>query len=609
MQLAPPGQSGSEGEQAVLESEAISSDDNPDALLSALSHTVEAVTATLTNPGQAAQLQVVNSGNPADRSGEVIHERYRLLRMLGKGGMGTVYIAQHVALAKTFAVKLLNPRYASRADIAERFLQEAKAVSMIDHENVVGVTDFGTADGSAFLVMEHLRGESLAALYKREAPLPWARVRHIMVQLCRALTAAHEVGVVHRDIKPDNILRTQKHDDLDFIKVLDFGLAKLQTGGGLRLTRTGMVLGTPEYMSPEQARGAPTDHRTDIYAAGIVMYVLLCGRPPFKAKNFAGMRNQHLLVAPEPPSVYTTEAGITDEMDAVVLRALAKEPSNRFESMAAMQAAIEAVGTGVGPVQLFERGDTHGDEVPPTLELVERNSMLSHSGRVTTRFAGRPRVRPPSPAAVEAAPSSDSSRARPLLGVTLVAVVAGVAAALAFGGVTGRKHEPARAPAEPEPPELEPVPSVAAPTEPPVVAAPLTALSGATAVLRFETNVPVRVLEAVDESMYAHGELADHIEVPRSDVELQLILRADGYLDKLVEVTPDRDHALIVELERAPEPEPASERTPKPKQSAPEPEPLKPAEPEPEPPKPEPEPPVDNSFAPGIVNPWDAAKG
>jgi serine/threonine-protein kinase len=399
----------SASEREVLESETVSSEQNPDEVLSALTRSVDASAATLSGIGQPDHIEVYNTGSPTDRSGELIHGRYRLLRMLGRGGMGTVYLAQHIALARTFAVKLLNPRYASRADIAERFLQEAKAVSRIEHDNVVGVTDFGTTDdGAAFLVMDHLRGESLAALCKREAPLPWPRVRHIMTQLCRALQAAHDVGVIHRDIKLENILRTERNGDADFIKVLDFGLAKLQTGGGLRLTRTGVVLGTPDYMSPEQARGAPTDHSTDVYAAGVMMYVLLCGRPPFKAKNFVGMRNQHLLATPERPSVHAPAAEISDEMDAVVLRALAKNPRNRFDSMAHMHAAITAVGTGVGPIELLEAGDTYEDDDPPSLELVgeliERGSKLGHTGRVAPRGDGHGDGRAPRLAAIEPAP-------------------------------------------------------------------------------------------------------------------------------------------------------------------------------------------------------------
>jgi serine/threonine protein kinase len=589
----------SASEREVLESETISSEQSPDEILSALTQSIDAHTATLSNAGQAAPSEVYNSGSPSDRSGQLIHDRYRLLRMLGQGGMGTVYLAQHTTLARTFAVKLLNPRYAARADIAERFLQEAKAVSRIEHDNVVGVTDFGTSeDGAAFLVMEHLRGESLAALCKREAPLPWPRVRHIMTQLCRALQAAHDVGVVHRDIKLENILRTERGSDADFIKVLDFGLAKLQTGGGLRLTRTGVVLGTPDYMSPEQARGAPTDHRTDIYAAGVVMYVLLCGRPPFRAKNFMGMRNQHLLVTPEPPSAHAREAGISEEMDAVVLRALAKDPRNRFESMAKMNAAIATVGTGVGPVVLLEAGETREDEDPPSFDavggLIERGSMLDRGGRVTRRRTHREqRVAP------NVAPTPSERRRLPLFGVLFISGVASVAAAL-WPAADHDTEEPAPTPASPVV-ELEPNTPASIehqPLEP----------SADTVVLRFATNVPVRVLEARDHAMFGRGALIDRIEVPRSDTTLQLILRAEGYRDREISVVPDRDRSIIVDLELAPAPAPIASK-PNSKAQAPKTEPAhsEPAHSEPAHSEPPPKP-TDNSFAPEIVDPWAATK-
>jgi serine/threonine protein kinase len=577
----------STSERDVLDSETVSSDGNADDVLSALTQSIDAHTATLTNAGAPGQIEVYNSGSPSDRSGEVILDRYRLLRMLGQGGMGTVYLAQHTTLPRTFAVKLLNPRYAARADIAERFLQEARAVSRIEHDNVVGVTDFGTtADGAAFLVMEHLRGESLAALAKREAPLSWSRVRHLMLQLCRALQAAHDVGVVHRDVKLDNVLRTERSGDADFIKVLDFGLAKLQTGGGLRLTRTGVVLGTPDYMSPEQARGAPTDHRTDIYAAGIVMYVLLCGRAPFKAKNFIGMRNQHLLAIPEPPSAYAREAGITEEMDAVVLRALAKDPRNRFESMAQMSAAIAAVGTGVGPVALLESRDTREDDDPPSFDMVP---VLVERSRVSTRGSGSV-ARSTVMEEQTAAPSQ--RRALLLLTIGALSVAMIIIAAAAALSSSNDIDEPAPAP--------PPVRVAASPEEPPAPESPPPQPLAATVTLRFETNVPVRVLEARDQAMFARGAIVNHIEVPRSDAPLQLILRAEGHLDHELAVVPDRDRSLVAELAPAPALPPTEQLKSKPKPRARETEPAAPTEP---PPKP-----TDNSFAPGIVNPWEAAK-
>jgi serine/threonine-protein kinase len=536
-------------ESAVLESEVLDSQSTSDELFSALTVTLTPATAIIEGNEEAQDAEpptIVRSGDPDDRSGDIIQGRYQLLRQLGKGGMGTVYIARHTLLPKTFAVKLLNARYAKRPDIAERFLQEAHAVSLINHDNVVGVIDFGReSDDAPFLVMEHLRGESLGAMCKREAPLPWPRVQHIMSQLCRALQAAHAVGVVHRDVKPDNILRVTRHDDPDFIKVLDFGLAKLQVSGGVRLTATGMVLGTPDYMSPEQARGLPSDHRTDIYAAGIMMYELLCARVPFSATTFAAMRQKHLLEPPQPPSSW--EPWITEEIDAIVLCALAKDPAHRFGSMAEMGAAIEAVGTGQSLVPLLERRTLPLQVGPP---LAER-SVINEARRARPEPspAGRSEVNGPSlpPAIAIPAGRAPSEPTAPLgqgrhgvlAGVLLAAavVVGGVAALFAtglmdrlMGGADGSAAaEPASAPA----PAPEPTHTL----------------------LQFETNVPVVVTDL--EGRTPFGEQPTRaVSMPRSDEPMRLVLRADGYRDLHVVVRPDHDQIFSAQLEPVPAPVP-----------------------------------------------------
>ncbi|WP_106087477.1 serine/threonine protein kinase [Enhygromyxa salina] len=621
-------------ERSVLESETISGGGAPDSLISAMTQTIAPTMALqdrqAANPDEGAKpLVVQRSAEPDDRAGDIIRERFELVRMLGKGGMGTVYVARHTTLPKTFAVKVLNRRYAQRKDIAERFLQEARAVSLIDHENVVGVVDFGKeADGSAYLVMEHLRGESLSAICKREAPLAWPRIAHIMSQLCRALQAAHDVGIIHRDVKPENVLRVGRHEDPDYIKVLDFGLAKMQVSGGLRLTRTGMVLGTPDYMSPEQARGRPTDHRADIYAAGIMMYELLCGRVPFKADTFPAMRQKHLLEPPEPPSRWAPEAGISDEMDAIVLRALAKDPDHRFASMTQMEQAIAAVGTGA-PVELLERH---------TMPLLTERTLLDGPGRAGMSPAERagPRgstlpigptlpigatlpiaatlpVGAKLPSAAEPTTSESSARSPArVLAIWFVAVVAVIAltyAAVLLGGRLGPDEVPGVAPAEA--PRAQREPSVATPIQP------------AVASLRFHTNVPVTLLDArgqpiASEPVSGESGIVTQTAVPIGDVAIELVLRAEGHEDLHVVVTPTRDRDLEFVLEPAPaapaEPAPEPERPeakpkpskPKPKQE-PKPEPKPVVEPKPEP-KTEPKPGDDHSFAPEIVDPFGAPK-
>ncbi|MCA9719203.1 MAG: serine/threonine protein kinase, partial [Myxococcales bacterium] len=205
--------------------------------------------------------------------GQVLCDRYEILDKLGEGGMGTVYLAEHITIHKRCAIKVLSSEYANKQDLIDRFLQEARAASMISHENVVEITDFGTApNGSVFFVMEWLDGEDLSSTVEREGALPWTRVKPIALQICRALGAAHDKGIIHRDMKPENCFRVKRSTSNDFIKVLDFGIAKVTTddGEGKGLTKTGMIFGTPEYMSPEQAQGIRVDHRADIYAVGVI---------------------------------------------------------------------------------------------------------------------------------------------------------------------------------------------------------------------------------------------------------------------------------------------------------------------------------------------------
>ncbi len=306
----------------------------------------------LTNPALAVQPPPTR-----DLSGTLLLDRYRLVKKLGEGGMGTVYLAEHVTIKKRCAIKLLNPEYAHKADLVERFLQEARAASMIAHENVVEITDYGAApNGSVFFVMEMLNGEDLGETIKREAPIPWSRVSPMAMQICRALAAAHDKGIVHRDMKPENCFRIERSGNPDFIKVLDFGIAKVTSedpdGTGARLTSTGMIFGTPTYMSPEQAQGQTVDHRSDIYAVGVILYELITGRPPFYADNFMGILTKHMFDAPHAPSEVAPMAGISPEVEALVLKALQKDRELRYQSMQEFMAAMRAIGTGAPPVEV-----------------------------------------------------------------------------------------------------------------------------------------------------------------------------------------------------------------------------------------------------------------
>src|SRR5258705_3471444 len=206
-------------------------------------------------------------------------------------------------------------------------MQEAKAASKIGHENIIDITDFGeTASGSVFFVMEFLEGADLAH-HIREGAMSLERTRYIMNQVCRALGAAHAKGIIHRDLKPENIFLIERNGQPDFVKILDFGIAKMNSldEGGARLTRTGMIFGTPEYMSPEQAKGDRPDHRVDIYAAGCILYEMLTGDVPFSAESFMGVLTKHMFEAPQPPTQRAPHANISPDVEAVVLKALAED--------------------------------------------------------------------------------------------------------------------------------------------------------------------------------------------------------------------------------------------------------------------------------------------
>src|SRR5512143_629558 len=218
--------------------------------------------------------------------GRVLGERYRVLAQIGEGGMGTVYRVEHVVLGRRMAVKVLRPEYSTDDDLVRRFQREAVAASRIGQENIVDVTDFGrTREGNLYFVMEELEGRSLATVIQGEGPVPYERAALILAQVCRALAAAHAYGSVHRDLKPDHVLAMRRADGSDFVKVVDFGISKSPGEGEERLTRAGTIIGTPEYMSPEQGAAASIDHRADVYAFGILAYEVLTGTVPFQGET------------------------------------------------------------------------------------------------------------------------------------------------------------------------------------------------------------------------------------------------------------------------------------------------------------------------------------
>lgn len=278
--------------------------------------------------------------------GSIVAERYELIDKLGEGAMGWVFLGEHVDIGKKVAVKVLRPSLCRLPEAVRRFRREARAATQIGSKHIVDVTDFGTTQGGAvFFVMEYLEGgEDLGTTLKKAGRLPWSRVRHIVLQLCEALEAAHDSGIIHRDVKPANFYRVRFEGDDDFIKVLDFGIARLATPKDSIVTATGVVMGTPDFMAPEQAQGRRVDHRADIYSLGATAYALLTGRPPFTGANEYDVIYKQLNEEPRPPSDLALDAEIPPWMDKAVLKALRKDPERRYQSMTEFAAALRAEG-------------------------------------------------------------------------------------------------------------------------------------------------------------------------------------------------------------------------------------------------------------------------
>jgi eukaryotic-like serine/threonine-protein kinase len=268
--------------------------------------------------------------------------RYRLKKRLAAGGMGDVWLAYHPGLKRDVAVKILRPDERERSGMAlTRFEREVRSTAELMHPNTVRVFDYGvTEDGLWYYVMELLEGETLADHVARLGPLPPARAVHIVGQAARALGEAHEHGIVHRDVKPENLFLTALGGEHDFLKVIDFGIAKVRTVDG-KMTDTGSLLGTPAYMSPEMAMGLTADARSDVYALGAVLYFLLCGKPPFEAESAGALIFAHVNQAVTPPS-QNLGRPLPGDVEAVTLRSLAKDPNERYEKAAAIALALAA---------------------------------------------------------------------------------------------------------------------------------------------------------------------------------------------------------------------------------------------------------------------------
>jgi serine/threonine-protein kinase len=303
----------------------------------------------MSSPGE---IDAPNDGG-AGRLGQVISGRYRIERLLGEGGMGAVYLAEHTAMRKRVALKLLHKEMSENQEVVARFEQEGFAAARVEHPNVASATDFGRAeDGTVYLVLEYVEGTPLRETISR-GPMAPARALHVARQIAHALERAHDAGIVHRDLKPENVMLVQKGDDPDFVKVLDFGIAKVTAaampeGSSQPLTRLGTILGTPEYMAPEQALAEAVTPASDLYALGVILYEMLTGLHPFAPPDRAAMLSFHI-VAPVPPMRERAPGcDCPAPVEAVVRKLLEKDKAARYPSARALVEAIDAAAAESG---------------------------------------------------------------------------------------------------------------------------------------------------------------------------------------------------------------------------------------------------------------------
>ena len=450
--------------------------------------------------------------------GATIDGRYKVEALLGEGGMGVVYRCVHTIIGKKVAMKVLRADLARDTEVTERFLNEAKSASTIGNAHIIDISDFGQfQDGATYFVMEFLVGQPLTKIVDGGQAVPVPRIINIARQLAEGLSAAHAAGIVHRDLKPDNIFLIHRGGEKDFVKILDFGIAKVSTAGeGAKLTRAGAVFGTPHYMSPEQAAGQPVDHRGDVYSFGVILYELASGRVPFDADNFMGILTQHMYKAPVPIRALVPQPQeVPPGLEAIVLKCLSKRPEHRYQSMDELLVDLDKLKAGGVP-----------DAVP---------EMMSRSGgfNVPADYFAKPQM----PEPVPASPASKRHKSR----WPLIAGLAGVVAAIAIVGAIFAKSSQSRAQAEAlnvKPVPLEP----AAPAPTP----PQEALTLTKQVALGITPSEAHVFQG-DKDLGASPVL---IEVEEGKI-LALTVRMDGYkeLDFTVDGSKPRES---LKLERLP---------------------------------------------------------
>ena len=374
----------------------------------------------------------------ADLVGQVVANNYHILKKLGEGGMGAVYLGEHVKMGRKSAIKVMAASMAQDPDAISRFNREATNASKISHPNVCQIYDFGeTPDGLIYLAMEFIEGESLKDVIEKEGALPPQRAANILRQSADALQAAHDLGIVHRDIKPDNIMVVQGREGADIVKVVDFGIARAVGGDepGQKVTKTGLVVGTPEYMSPEQLSGDKLDGRSDIYSLALVLYRMLTGTLPFDADSAQEVMIKRLTDDPMPLEQARTDIDFPPKLQLVMNVALARSPAERYQSAAEFGRDTADAVAGTAPpstrVNVGHQGATH---------------VMSHEELTqATKHVGAKKAPARAPSAAAAAPSAPAKRfpiAAVAGGGIGVAVIATLAVLMATrGGIGGARTD------------------------------------------------------------------------------------------------------------------------------------------------------------------------
>ncbi len=471
----------------------------------------------------------------------MLDDKYRVERLLAIGGMGAVYVGTHTKIQKKVAIKVLRTELASAAALVERFQREAIAASAIGHDNIVSVTDMGqTAAGVAFLVMEFLEGESLHAAMQREHPFPVHRACDLTVEVLSAIAAAHEAGIVHRDLKPENVfLARRSHGEA--VKILDFGISRIRSAEDAdhRLTRTGLVMGTPNYMSPEQARGeTEITGASDIYSIGVMLYEMVCDALPYEAENYNML--MYRVLTGEFLRPRARRPDLPEELDRVIVQAMAMDPAKRFPGADDFAAALAP----------FTRNARLSRRV---VERQQAHQAMALAGTVAP--GTEPTMAAPSMTGQSMTGQTVNTRRRSQLAVWAVlgALVLGlgIGGAILFSGGGGDpqdEEEPTAAASDTPPATTPPVtaPPVTAPpvTAPPVDPPPVVAPTPAEVEVAFDLS-PARARLIVD------GQPVDGKVVRRPAghvARIQVVLA--GYASKELDVTFDVKQRLQVNLER-----------------------------------------------------------